>query len=183
MKAYGPSPISTQIGRDLAGARVGLLGYGAIAAEVAKRLRAFDCEVVYYRPSGPVAGVPGFLPFDEMIGGVDILSLHAPSSPATRRIIDAARIAAMRPGTVLINTARGDLVDEAALAAALLVGTYRCSGARRLRPRTPGRGLRPQDRAEHGPFGPFRRPDAGELRPHGPALVRQHPPASERRPS
>lgn len=108
-----------EIGRDLTGARVGLLGYGAIAAEVAKRLRGFDCDMVYHRPSGPVAGVSGFVPLDDLIGGVDVLSLHAPSTPATRHIIDGARIAAMRRGTVLINTARGDLVDEAALAAAL----------------------------------------------------------------
>lgn len=117
-----------EIGRDLTGARVGLLGYGAIAAAVAKRLAGFDCTVVYHRPSGPVAGVPGFVSLDDLIAGVDVLSLHAPSTPATRRIIDAARIAAMRPGTVVINTARGDLVDEAALAAGLGSGQVGAAG-------------------------------------------------------
>ena len=117
-----------QTGRDLTGARVGLLGYGAIAAAVAKRLAGFECDVVYHRPSGPVAGVPGFVPLETLIGDVDVLSLHAPSTPATRRIIDAARIAAMRPGTVLINTARGDLVDEAALAAGLRSGQVGAAG-------------------------------------------------------
>ncbi len=117
-----------QTGRDLTGARVGLLGYGAIGAAVARRLAGFECDVVYHRPSGPVDGVAGFVPLETLIGDVDVLSLHAPSTPATRRIIDAARIAAMRPGTVLINTARGDLVDEAALAAGLRSGQVGAAG-------------------------------------------------------
>ncbi|MCA8880060.1 MAG: hydroxyacid dehydrogenase [Rhodobacteraceae bacterium] len=117
-----------EIGRDLTGARVGLLGYGAIAAEVAKRLRGFDCEVVYHRPSGPVPGLPGYLPFDDFISDLDVLSLHAPSTAATRKIIDAGRIAAMRRGTVIVNTARGELVDEAALAAGLHAGQIGAAG-------------------------------------------------------
>ncbi|MEX5728775.1 phosphoglycerate dehydrogenase-like enzyme [Rhodovulum iodosum] len=109
-------------GRDLNGARVGLVGYGATGQLVARRLAGFDCDVVYTRPSGPVEGAPGFVPFDALIGAVDILSLHLPLTARTRHLIDAATIARMRPGTVLINMARGGVVDQAALLAALETG-------------------------------------------------------------
>jgi phosphoglycerate dehydrogenase-like enzyme len=113
-----------EIGRDLTGARVGLVGYGAIARAVEARLRGFDCEVVHHRASGG----PGSLPLQELIGAVDILSLHAPAMPSTLHLINAERIAQMRRGTVLINTARGELVDETAVAAALHSGQIGAAG-------------------------------------------------------
>lgn len=108
--------------RDLAGARVGLVGYGAIAKAVERRLQGFDCTVLHSRASG------GGMPLDQMIADVDIVSLHLPATPATQNLIDAPRIARMRRGTVLINTARGALVDEAALAAALQSGQIGAAG-------------------------------------------------------
>lgn len=113
-----------ETGRDLTGARVGLVGYGAIAQAVEKRLAGFDCEVIHSRASGGAGSVP----FDDMIGRVDILSLHAPATPETRHLINADTIARMRRGTVLINTARGELVDEDALAAALNSGQIGAAG-------------------------------------------------------
>lgn len=107
-----------EIGRDLTGARVGLVGYGAIAREVEKRLKGFDCEVLHSRASGGA----GSTPFEEMLGQVDVLSLHAPATPETRHMINAGSLARMKPGAVLINMARGELVDEAALAEALKSG-------------------------------------------------------------
>lgn len=107
-----------EIGRDLTGARVGLVGYGAIAREVEKRLKGFDCEVLHSRASGGA----GATPFEEMLGQVDVLSLHAPATPETRHMINAGSLARMKPGAVLINMARGELVDEAALAEALKSG-------------------------------------------------------------
>lgn len=113
-----------ETGRDLTGARVGLIGYGAIARAVEQRLRGFDCDVVHSRASGG----PGSLPLESLIASVDVLSLHAPATAGTRHMIDAARLAGMRRGAVLINTARGELVDEAALAAALISGQIGAAG-------------------------------------------------------
>ena len=113
-----------ETGRDLTGASVGLVGYGAIAREVEKRLAGFGCEVLYSRASGG----PGATPFDEMLGRVDILSLHAPSTPATRHLLNADTLARMRRGAVIVNTARGDLIDEAALVAALRSGQIGAAG-------------------------------------------------------
>ncbi|MFS4439529.1 NAD(P)-dependent oxidoreductase [Paracoccaceae bacterium GXU_MW_L88] len=113
-----------EIGRDLAGARVGLVGYGAIAREVEKRLRGFDCEVLHSRASGG----PNSTPFEEMIGQVDILSLHAPATPTTRHLINKDTLGRMPRGSVLINTARGELVDEVALVDALKSGHLASAG-------------------------------------------------------
>ena len=109
------------IGRDLTGAKVGLVGYGAIAQAVAARLKGFDCTLLYSSRSGG-------LPLDEMLGRVDVVSLHVPATAETRHLINAARIAAMRRGTVLINTARGELVDEVALAQSLHSGQIGAAG-------------------------------------------------------
>lgn len=113
-----------EIGRDLTGARVGLVGYGAIAREVEKRLKGFDCDVVHTRASGG----DGSLPLDELMATVDVLSLHAPATAQTRHMINAQSLARMRKGAVIINTARGDLVDEAALAVALETGQIGAAG-------------------------------------------------------
>jgi phosphoglycerate dehydrogenase-like enzyme len=109
-------------GRDLTGARVGLIGYGAIAQAVARRLAGFDCEVCHTRASGPLPGVPGFLPLDELIARSDVLSLHLPRVPATEGLLNRARLEAMPKGAILINTARGGIVDEDALAGLLRSG-------------------------------------------------------------
>jgi len=110
-----------EIGRDLSGARVGLIGYGAIAQAVERRLHGFDCTVLHSRANGG-------MPLDEMIDQVDVLSLHAPATPATRHLINEDRIARMLRGAVLINTARGELVDEVALTKALISGQIGAAG-------------------------------------------------------
>ena len=113
--------------RSLQHKTVGLVGFGAIGKEVAKRLRAFDVNLLYYDPiPAPVdveqsLGVT-FADLDELVRAADIVSLHLPLLPQTKNIIDAKRIAAMKPGAVLINCARGGLVDETALAEALKAG-------------------------------------------------------------
>ncbi|OCX67279.1 hypothetical protein BFP70_01960 [Thioclava sp. SK-1] len=113
-----------EIGRDLTGRVVGLVGYGAIAQQVEKRLRGFECEVLHNRASGGA----GSIPFEDLIRRSEVISLHAPSTPQTRGLINARVLAAMRPGAVLINTARGDLIDEAALVAALHSGQLAAAG-------------------------------------------------------
>jgi len=113
--------------RSLQHKTVGLVGFGAIGKEVAKRLRAFDVNVLYYDPIRATAEVEQSLGvtyagLDALVREADIVSLHLPLMPQTANIIDARRIAAMKPGAVLINCARGGLVDEAALAEALKAG-------------------------------------------------------------
>lgn len=115
-------------GRDLTGARVGLIGYGAIAQLVARRLQGFDCDIGYTRASGPLAGVAGYRALDDVLAWADVISLHLPLTPDTRNLLSAARLAQMRPGAVLINTARGGIVDEAALAGCLHSGHIAAAG-------------------------------------------------------
>jgi phosphoglycerate dehydrogenase-like enzyme len=113
--------------RSLQHKTVGLVGFGAIGREVAKRLSAFEVKVLYYDPLRAAADVEqdlgvSYAGLDVLLREADIVSLHLPLMPQTRNIIDAQRIAAMKPGAVLINCARGGLVDEAALAEALKAG-------------------------------------------------------------
>lgn len=106
---------------DLEGARLGLVGYGTLAKTVEDRARAFGMEVVVAERRG-AAPRPGRMPFDEVLATADVLSLHCPLTPETRHLIDAAALAAMKPGAILVNTARGALVDYPALLAALRAG-------------------------------------------------------------
>jgi phosphoglycerate dehydrogenase-like enzyme len=111
---------------EIAGKTVGLVGLGRIGREVATRARAFAAEVVYFdtmRADPAIEQELGVaaLPLDELLATADVVSLHVPSTPETRHLIDVAALAKMKPTAVLINTARGPLVDEAALADALRV--------------------------------------------------------------
>lgn len=108
--------------RDLSALRVGLLGFGAIGQAVARRLDGFGCDVVYHRPSGPAPGRDGWLAQADLLGSVDVLSLHLPFTQQTRHVLDSRAIAGMKQGAVIINTARGGLIDEAAMIAALREG-------------------------------------------------------------
>jgi phosphoglycerate dehydrogenase-like enzyme len=118
--------------RQITGKTVGLLGFGNIARMLAHRLRGFDAEILYHdlrRVDAVTERGFGarYVPFDALLERSDILSLHLPLTDRTQRIMDAATLARMREGAVLINTARGGLVDEAALHAALMSG--RLAGA------------------------------------------------------
>lgn len=110
------------LGRDLHAATVGLIGLGAIGQAVARRLAGFGCRVLGWTRSGRrVAGVePARL--DALLAASDFVSLHVALTPETRGLLDAGRLARMRPGAILVNTARGGLVDEAALARRLHAG-------------------------------------------------------------
>jgi D-3-phosphoglycerate dehydrogenase len=113
--------------RELRGRTVGLVGFGRIAQQVAKRLRAFDAVVRYTKPTRAPAEEERaveaeYRSFEALLEESDVLSLHAPLTPATRGMIDARALARMPRGSRLVNTARGALVDEAALAAALAAG-------------------------------------------------------------
>ncbi len=113
--------------RQMLGKTVGLVGFGAIGKEVAKRLRGFEVNILYYDPVRVTPAVEQSLgvkysDLDALVRAADIVSLHLPLMKETQGIINATRIRAMKPGAVLINCARGGLVDEAALAEALKAG-------------------------------------------------------------
>ena len=105
--------------RDLAGQTLGLLGSGTLGQGVARIAAAFGMQVVFGEHKGAAACRDGYLPFERLIREADVISLHCPLTDATRHLIGAPELAAMKPTAILINTARGGLVDEAALADAL----------------------------------------------------------------
>jgi len=115
------------LGTGLRGARLGLVGYGAIGQAVAHRATAFGMDVAYAarRPAGPGAPPAEHLPLADLLAGSDVVSLHCPLTPGTRHLVDAAALRAMRSGAYLVNTARGPVMDEAALVAALEAGEIR----------------------------------------------------------
>ncbi|MFU8895081.1 MAG: D-2-hydroxyacid dehydrogenase [Gammaproteobacteria bacterium] len=110
--------------RELAGRKLGIVGYGELGRGVARVAPAFGLDVlVSERPGGAPAPVEqGRTPFDQVLAEADIVSLHCPLTDATRGLIDAAALARMKTDALLINTARGALVDSVALADALRGG-------------------------------------------------------------
>ncbi len=113
--------------REIAGKTLGIVGYGTLGRGVARIAEAFDMEILLaQRPGG--APQPDRLPLQELLPRVDILTLHCPLTPATQNLIGAAELALMRPDALLINTARGGIVDEQALAEALRSGALGGAG-------------------------------------------------------
>lgn len=112
------------VGRELKGKTVGIVGLGKIGMNTARLCQAFGCRVIGTSPSrqsGETAGV-SCMPLEAVLSQSDIIVLHCPLTPATRGMIDANAIARMKDGALLINLARGPVVDTAALAAALESG-------------------------------------------------------------
>lgn len=107
------------LGLELAGARLCVVGAGRIGRAVATRAEAFGMTVEFVRRDDDLHAA---------FGRAEVVSLHAPLTPQTAHLIDAAALAAMRPGAILINTARGGLVDQEALAAALRSGQLSAAG-------------------------------------------------------
>ena len=109
------------LGTELSGKLVGFVGYGRIAREVALRLAPFGARFVAYDPflSSVNDGTELVEDLDELLGRADIVSLHAALTPENHHLVNAPRLARMRPGSFLLNVARGPLVDEAALLDAL----------------------------------------------------------------
>jgi phosphoglycerate dehydrogenase-like enzyme len=123
--------------RELRGKRVGLVGLGYIGREVAERLRAFGAEVVYAsRHRHPDSSLP-VVGLDELLATSDVVSLHVALAPSTRGLIGARELGLMRPHSVLINTSRGAVVDQAALYAALTSGALAGAGLDVLDPEPP----------------------------------------------
>jgi len=114
---------------ELRGRTLGLVGLGAIGVRVAAIGRAMDMRVIAHDPFAAAApeGVE-LLPLADVIAGADVLSLHCPLTPDNAGMLNAATLATMRPGAIVVNTARGGLVDEAALADALRTGALHAAG-------------------------------------------------------
>lgn len=124
----GDWPRGSLIGHDLFGRQLGIVGFGAIGRAVARRAAALGLRVVATDPY-----VPDFEPawgalntrrvsLEDLLAESDVVSLHCPLTRETRNLLDANRLAAMKPGAKVINAARGGIVDEAALATALVDG-------------------------------------------------------------
>ncbi len=108
-------------GMELRGSTMGIIGMGRIGAAVAERARAFGMEIVHHnRTSG--------VPLDELLRRSDVVSLHCPLTPSTRHLIDGSALDLMKTTAILINTARGPVVDEAALVRALDDGSIAGAG-------------------------------------------------------
>jgi glyoxylate reductase len=114
------------LGMGLDGKTLGIFGMGKIGSAVARRAAGFDMHVIHHNRR-PVDGVE-YVELAELLARADVLVLNAPSTPETHHIIDAAALRAMKDGAILINTARGPLIDEGALAEALRAGTIAGAG-------------------------------------------------------
>ncbi len=121
------------LGSSLQGKRLGIVGLGSIGKWVAQRARAFGMEIVYHQRNPAPADVEAalgaeLLPLEQLLASADVVSLHCPLTPETHHLIGAEQLAAMKPSAVLVNAARGPIVDEAALAEALATGRIAAAG-------------------------------------------------------
>ena len=112
---------------EIAGLHIGLVGIGAIGREVVKRLQGWDCTISYYdvfRPSEEMEKSIGvtYLPFEELVKDCDVISLHVPVFPETYHMFSTEQFKAMKSNALIVNTARGEIIDQDALAAALESG-------------------------------------------------------------
>lgn len=127
-QGWAPDPALIDGVGELCGRTVGFVGYGASASRLGAALEALGAHVIYTARSGK-PGLPGrFVSLGELLVQADIVSLHLPLTEETQGVIGREALAAMKPGAILINTARGGLVDEPALVAALCSGRLRGAG-------------------------------------------------------
>jgi phosphoglycerate dehydrogenase-like enzyme len=113
---------------ELHGRTVGLVGYGAVPRALAPVLAALGCRILYTSRTPKPDAIGEWRPLEALLAEADILSLHVPLTAGTERLINAAALARMKPGAVLVNTARGGLVDQAALTGALRSGRLAAAG-------------------------------------------------------
>lgn len=128
-KGWGPGQF---LGHDVHHATLGIVGMGRIGRQVARRAKGFEMRVVYSdeRRSDQAERELGveYVPFERLLAEADFVSVHVPLMPSTRHLIDAAALRKMKPTAVLINTSRGPVVDERALAEALRDGVIAAAG-------------------------------------------------------
>ena len=121
---------------ELDGRKVGIVGYGAIGKILASMLKSFNCEVCYYDTFLADKGESSaeYLPLEELYSSCDIVSLHVPVLPETQNMINRETLKLFKPGAILINTARGELMDHDAVVDALISGQLGGLGADTLAP-------------------------------------------------
>jgi glyoxylate reductase len=128
-EAWGPKML---LGPDVWGKKLGIVGFGRIGQALARRARGFDMEVLYSARSRREEAEgeldARYLELDELLGECDFLSLHTPLTEETTHLIGAGELGRMKPEAVLVNTSRGPVVDEAALAEALAEGRIFAAG-------------------------------------------------------
>jgi glyoxylate reductase len=121
------------LGSSLQGKQLGIVGLGGIGKWVAQRARAFGMEIVYHQRNAAPPDVEAalgakLLPLEQLLASADVVSLHCPLTPETHHLIGAEQLAAMKSSAVLVNAARGPIVDEAALVEALAAGRIAAAG-------------------------------------------------------
>jgi len=123
---------SFMVGKQVTGARLGIIGMGRVGQAMARKARGFDMEIHYFNRSrldpSREAGAVFHNTIDSLLSAADFLSLHCPATPETTGLLNAARLAKLPRGAVVVNTARGALVDEAALMGALDSGHVMAAG-------------------------------------------------------
>ncbi len=113
------------LGEELTGSTLGIVGFGRIGQAVACRARGFDLRVLYTRRREEPSELGGQRELDDLLRESDIVTIHAPRTPETEGLLDARRLALLRDGSCLVNTARGEIVDEDALVTELVSGRIR----------------------------------------------------------
>ena len=113
------------LGEELTGSTLGIVGLGRIGQAVARRARGFDLRVLYTRRTRGETELGEYRDLDDLLRESDIVTIHAPRTPETEGLIDARRLALLRDGACLVNTARGEIVDEEALVRELVSGRIR----------------------------------------------------------
>lgn len=123
---------SFMVGKQVSGARLGIIGMGRVGKAFAKKARGFDMEIHYYNrsrlPDTEESGATYHATIESLLPNADFLSLHCPATPETRHLLNTETIALLPDGAIVINTARGALVDETALLAALNSGKLTAAG-------------------------------------------------------
>ena len=113
------------VAEELTGSTLGIVGLGRIGQAVARRARGFELRVLYAQRTAAETDLGEYRELDALLAESDVVSIHTPLTPETRGLIDARRLASLRDGACLVNTARGEIVDEAALVAELVSGRLR----------------------------------------------------------
>ncbi len=116
------------LGQDVWGQTLGIVGYGEIGAAVARRAGGFGMRVIYHSRHRVDTAQASWVPLDELLSSADFVSLHTPLTAETRGLIGDRELALMKPSSVLVNTSRGPVVDQVALAAALSRGQIFAAG-------------------------------------------------------
>jgi glyoxylate reductase len=116
------------LGTEVTGKTLGIVGFGRIGQAVARRARGFDLEVLYVSPREVPFEGARHVSLDELLARSDFVSLNVPLTPDTEGLLSRERIARLKPGAIVVNTARGQVVDDAALAAALASGHVAAAG-------------------------------------------------------